>query len=203
MTRLLVIVSITMLTGILGPLGLARAEAGPNERAIVTVSSTLPSSGASPSGARFGGQGADIVMSLTEPRDSAPARVPAATNGRPAETGDAEELATATRRSLTYRVAASVGAALLSVLVVGAGMVGVQRARRRRVTRWYRVPTQETAVFTTSTPTRDVAHRRDVGPPPTVGWHADPDHLSDQVYWDGQSWMARRRWSGTAWVEVE
>ena len=37
---------------------------------------------------------------------------------------------------------------------------------------------------------------------PEVGWHADPEHLSEQAYWDGQSWVARRRWSGTAWAEV-
>jgi len=35
-----------------------------------------------------------------------------------------------------------------------------------------------------------------------VGWHVDPEHLSEQAYWDGQSWTARRRWSGTAWVQV-
>lgn len=37
---------------------------------------------------------------------------------------------------------------------------------------------------------------------PEVGWHVDPEHLSEQVYWDGQSWVARRRWSGTSWTEV-
>ena len=39
-------------------------------------------------------------------------------------------------------------------------------------------------------------------PPPEVGWHVDPEHLSEQTYWDGQSWVARRRWSGTTWTEV-
>ncbi len=41
-----------------------------------------------------------------------------------------------------------------------------------------------------------------LAPPPEVGWHMDPEHLSEQAYWDGHSWVARRRWSGTAWAEV-
>ena len=43
---------------------------------------------------------------------------------------------------------------------------------------------------------------RPPSPPPEVGWHVDPEHLSEQAYWDGQAWVARRRWSGTAWTEV-
>jgi hypothetical protein len=180
-----------------------RADAGGNELAITTVSCALPGSGVSPSTALFGGKDAGIFMSLTEPRDAVPTTATAAGNDQPVQAASPQAVAIATHPSLTYRVAASVGAALLSVLVVGSAMIGVRRARRRRVARWYRVPTHDTAVFTASTPGRDEPRRSDAGAPPTVGWHADPDHLSDQVYWDGQSWTARRRWSGTAWVQVE
>jgi hypothetical protein len=202
MTRLFVSVSITLLTSILGvPLGLARADAGGNEFVTATASGALPGFGVSPSTALFGGKNAGKLISLTEPRDLVPAKATAAGDDRPAQAGP-QAVATATHPSLAYRVGASVGAALL-VLVVGAAMIGVQRARRRRVDRWYRVPTHETAVFTNSAPGRDEPRHDQARPPPIVGWHADPDHLSDQVYWDGQSWTARRRWSGTAWVEVE
>ncbi len=32
------------------------------------------------------------------------------------------------------------------------------------------------------------------------GWYPVGENPNDQVYWDGQSWTARRRWAGAGWV---
>jgi hypothetical protein len=39
------------------------------------------------------------------------------------------------------------------------------------------------------------------GSPKASGWYPDRSSPSDQMYWDGQSWTARRRWTaGNGWV---
>jgi hypothetical protein len=33
------------------------------------------------------------------------------------------------------------------------------------------------------------------------GWHPSPTNPADQIYWDGQNWTARRRWTaGKGWI---
>jgi hypothetical protein len=175
----------------------------------IAIVACLP--GATLALARTTGAGNDLsTMSVSAPLSSVPAVPPGATVlAAYKQGGDVRPAVLATTRtSLAQRVVAAVGAALLSVLIVGAVMLRVQRSRRRRVTRWYMEPTQDAAAFTAYTPareverTRDISRPGDIGPLRPPGWHADPDHLSDQVFWDGESWTARRRWSGTAWEEV-
>lgn len=176
----------------------------------IAILACLP--GATLALARATGAGNDLAtMSLSAPPSGVPALPPGVTVlAASKQGGDVGPAVVATvRTSLAQRVAAAVGSALLSVLIVGAVMFRVQRTRRRRVTRWYMEPTQDAAAFTAFTPareverTQDISRPGDVGPRRAPGWHADPDHLSDQVYWDGELWTARRRWSGTAWEEVE
>jgi hypothetical protein len=39
-----------------------------------------------------------------------------------------------------------------------------------------------------------------VAPPPSPGWYPEPGSAASQRYWDGQTWGARRRWNGAAWI---
>jgi len=113
------------------------------------------------------------------------------------------------------RNAVIVGSVALAVIVVAIALLVAPRNRRRRIsrrsgtsrrsgrpsgTRMASAPGVVPAVPVVSTP------RAEPTMPPAstreVGWHLDPEHLSEQAYWDGQSWTARRRWSGTAWVQV-
>jgi|HubBroStandDraft_1064217.scaffolds.fasta_scaffold436758_1 hypothetical protein len=176
----------------------------------IAILACLP--GATLALARDTGAGNDLApMSVSAPLSNVPPLPPGVTVlAAYKQNGDMRPAVLATARtSLAQRVLAAVGAAVLSVLIVGAVMLRVQRSRRRRVTRWYMEPTQDAVAFTAFTPaqeverTRDIPRPGDVGPRRVPGWHADPDHLSDQVYWDGEVWTARRRWSGTAWEEVE
>jgi hypothetical protein len=36
-----------------------------------------------------------------------------------------------------------------------------------------------------------------------VGWHAENGDPDLQAYWDGERWIARMRWDGTAWVNAD
>jgi hypothetical protein len=120
--------------------------------------------------------------------------------------------------SRAYRVGEVVGLVLLGVLVVALVLLGVRRSRvRGNRVRGNRVSGNRVR---RSRVRRSRVQRRPIvgaawpagpslpDPPPTtpapsraVGWHVDPDHLSEQAYWDGRSWTARRRWSGATWVE--
>ncbi len=96
---------------------------------------------------------------------------------------------------------AIIGYVLLALLVAGWTLFFVLRARRRRRVHSRPPPPRMTA------PTRAVPTERPPRPDRfearVVGWHADPDHMSEEVYWDGQSWTGRRRWSGEAWIELD
>ena len=97
----------------------------------------------------------------------------------------------------SHRTEEIVGLALLFVLVAGLILFVAPRPRRRRDAR---IPSFSPPVYVIPA-MRSPAPRSPV-PPREVGWHTDPEHLSEQGYWDGESWIARRRWSGTAWAEV-
>jgi hypothetical protein len=102
---------------------------------------------------------------------------------------------------LAFRIGEIIGYVVLAVIVVAfvlfVARLVVRLVVRRSITRpspivtpaWYAFPPPPEAPRSTPAPPRD------------VGWHVDPDHLSEQAYWDGQAWTARRRWSGAAWVE--
>ena len=96
---------------------------------------------------------------------------------------------------------AIIGYALLALLVAGWTLYFVRRARRRR-----RVHSRPPPPMM-SVPVRALPPER--APQPerrrarVVGWHADPDHMSEEAYWDGRSWTGRRRWNGESWVELE
>ena len=48
---------------------------------------------------------------------------------------------------------------------------------------------------------RDVALGGSAGSPKTPGWYPSRSSPSDQTYWDGRSWTARRRWTaGKGWL---
>lgn len=38
---------------------------------------------------------------------------------------------------------------------------------------------------------------------PAVGWHADPSDSTVSNHWDGARWSARKKWTGTGWVDVD
>jgi hypothetical protein len=99
--------------------------------------------------------------------------------------------------SWEFRVGEIVGYVLLGIFVVALVVlvtrVVVRRSRRPRRP----VATPAWHAFPPPLP----AQERPPAPPREVGWHLDPDHLSEQAYWDGRSWTARRRWSGATWVE--
>ena len=38
------------------------------------------------------------------------------------------------------------------------------------------------------------------GSPKAPGWYPDRSSPSDQSYWDGQNWTAKRRWTGNGWI---
>jgi hypothetical protein len=40
------------------------------------------------------------------------------------------------------------------------------------------------------------------GNPKAPGWYPDRASPTDQSYWDGQSWTAKRRWTGNGWIVV-
>jgi hypothetical protein len=86
----------------------------------------------------------------------------------------------------------ALGIFALALVVVVTRIVGRRPRRRRRP-----VVTPAWPAFPPPLP----APYRPPAPPREVGWHLDPDHLSEQAYWDGRAWTARRRWSGTTWVE--
>ena len=114
------------------------------------------------------------------------------------------------------RNAVIIGLAVLAIIVVVAiALLVAPRSRRRRRSRrsgtsrrtgrpsGARMPSAPgvvPAVPVVPAPRAEPAAT--AAPTREVGWHVDPEHLSEQVYWDGQSWTARRRWSGTAWVQV-
>jgi hypothetical protein len=120
--------------------------------------------------------------------------------------------------SRAYRVGEVVGLVLLGVIAVALVLFAVRRSRvRRSRVRGSRVSRSR---LRGSRVSRSRVSRRPAegapwpavpslpDPPPTspvpsreVGWHVDPDHLSEQAYWDGGSWTTRRRWSGATWVE--
>ncbi len=108
--------------------------------------------------------------------------------------------------SWARRTGEVVGYVVLGLLVAGLVLFGIRRARRNRRRR-----TRHAAPFAARFPAvAPAAHgappepssHRVVPEPGEVGWHGDSDHISEQAYWDGRRWTARRRWSGTAWVEV-
>jgi hypothetical protein len=103
-----------------------------------------------------------------------------------------------TGTNTAYRIGEIVGAVVLGVLVVTlVVMMGRRSLRRRRRRKRRRVGTPTWhGVAPAPVPTGLPVPARE------VGWHMDPDHLSEQAYWDGDSWTARRRWSGAAWVDV-
>ena len=45
----------------------------------------------------------------------------------------------------------------------------------------------------------------EASPPPRMGhepgWYPVAGSLSEQVYWDGETWTSQRRWGGAMWVE--
>jgi hypothetical protein len=95
---------------------------------------------------------------------------------------------------------AIIGYVLLALLVAGWTLFFVLRARRRRRAHG-RPPPRMTAPIKAVASER--APRLDRREARVVGWHPDPDHMSEELYWDGQSWTGRRRWSGESWVEFE
>ena len=90
-----------------------------------------------------------------------------------------------------------VGYVLLAMVAVVLVTLGVRLVARRPRPR--RRPVVTPAWYAFPPPMPEPASRP--APPRDVGWHVDPDHLSEQAYWDGQSWTARRRWNGATWVE--
>ena len=90
---------------------------------------------------------------------------------------------------------AIIGYVLLALLVAGWTLFFILRARRRR--RAHSRPPPRLAVPITAVGPERLP-RPDRGEARVVGWHADPDHMSEEAYWDGQSWTGRRRWSGEA-----
>jgi hypothetical protein len=40
------------------------------------------------------------------------------------------------------------------------------------------------------------------GNPKAPGWYPDRASPNDQSYWDGQTWTAKRRWTGNGWIVV-
>jgi len=37
-------------------------------------------------------------------------------------------------------------------------------------------------------------------PPPMPGWYPESGSAATQRYWDGATWGARRRWTGSGWI---
>jgi hypothetical protein len=101
----------------------------------------------------------------------------------------------------SHRTRALIGYVLIGLVVVGWILVFVVRARRRRA--WRAVTPHSMAQAPSAGMARPMPVPREVGRPREVGWHSDPDHMSEQAYWDGRSWTARRRWSGEAWVDLQ
>ena len=96
---------------------------------------------------------------------------------------------------------ALIGYVLIGLVVTGWLVVFVVRARGRRAPRAAPVPfLASTEHVATARPMNVPENARR---PRDVGWHSDPDHMSEQVYWDGRAWTARRRWSGESWVDVQ
>jgi hypothetical protein len=99
-----------------------------------------------------------------------------------------------------HQTRALIGYVLIGLVVVGWTMVFVVRARRRRA--WRAVTPFSMAQVASTATARPMPASREVGRSREVGWHSDPDHMSEQTYWDGKSWTARRRWSGESWVDI-
>ena len=95
---------------------------------------------------------------------------------------------------------ATVGYFLIGLVVLGWIIVFVVRARRRRAPR-RSPPVYETYAGAPRDP-EPPPSRRDSGRPMTIGWHIDPDDMSQQAYWDGNSWTARQQWNGESWIDV-
>jgi len=93
----------------------------------------------------------------------------------------------------------TIGYLLIGLVVASWILFFIVRARRRRVPRAY--PPFPTTPGGVPTIPPTPAPLRDLGQPRDIGWHPDPDHMSEQVYWDGRSWTARRRWNGESWIE--
>ena len=96
---------------------------------------------------------------------------------------------------------AIIGYVLLALLVAGWTLFFVLRARRRRrIHRRSQPPSMSVPVSAVPAERTPRPERR---PARVVGWHADPDHMSEEAYWDGQAWTGRRRWTGDSWVELD
>jgi hypothetical protein len=98
--------------------------------------------------------------------------------------------------SWAVRVGEIVGYVALGIFAV-ALVVVVTRIVGRRPRRRRPVVTPAWPAFPPPLPPPE----RPPAPPREVGWHLDSDHLSEQAYWDGRAWTARRRWNGATWVE--
>jgi hypothetical protein len=96
-----------------------------------------------------------------------------------------------------YRAGGIFGAALLVVFILGVILILTQRQRRRRMVPI--APAVPAAPRITIPPPLTGSYNW--APPPStgavedrpVGWYVNPEHLSEERYWDGQSWTARRR----------
>lgn len=96
---------------------------------------------------------------------------------------------------------ATFGYVLIGLLVAGWVVVIAVRARRHRATRaappLQMMETERRPSHPGPGPVRETQQTQD------PGWYRDPDHMTEQAYWDGRSWTARRRWDGNSWVDVQ
>jgi hypothetical protein len=101
---------------------------------------------------------------------------------------------------LTLNTRATVGYAVIGLVVLAWAVFFVVRAFRRRV----RVGAPPAHMEVVRAPTfssvpvglAESSQSRD------VGWHFGPNDMSEQLCWDGKSWTARRHWNGQAWIDV-
>jgi hypothetical protein len=96
--------------------------------------------------------------------------------------------------SVDYRVGELFGWVLLGILVVGITLLLFQRRQKRLHS------------ATSVTPAWVPVERAGASALPTkyvqVGWHQLGSNPNEQMYWDGQSWTAFRRWTaGRGWSE--
>ena len=102
---------------------------------------------------------------------------------------------------LTLNTRATVGYAVIALVVLAWAVFFIVRAFRRKRVR-VGAPPLRMEVVRAPTFSSVPAGLAESPQPRDVGWHFDPNDMSEQLFWDGRSWTARRHWNGQSWIDV-
>jgi hypothetical protein len=102
---------------------------------------------------------------------------------------------------LTLNMRATVGYAVIGLVVLAWAVFFIVRAFRRRRGRVGAPPSHMEVVRAPAFSSVPAGLRKSQRPR-DVGWYFDPDDMSEQLFWDGKSWTSRRHWNGQAWIDV-